>query len=91
MWKSFFLALGIFLLILGGETLVVDNFVMADGRRVPRIVSGPNYQTPQAPTTGFQYPRREVRTKDWMPWSLLAAGAITVMYTCSIHHGKSGE
>jgi hypothetical protein len=85
------LALGIFLLILGGETLVVDNFVMADGRRVPRIVSGPNYQPVPAQAAGFQYPRREIRTKDWMPWSLLAAGAITVMYTCSLHSSKSGE
>ncbi len=46
MWKSFFLAVGIFLLFLGVETLVVDKFVMADGKAIPRLVSGSGAEWP---------------------------------------------
>lgn len=91
MWKSFFLAIGAFLIILGGETLVVDKFVMSDANRVSRAVTGPGYQNngPRFLNAGYSKLKREVATKDWMPWSLLAAGAITVMYTCSLHNRAS--
>lgn len=92
MWKSFFWAVGIFLLILGGETLIVDKFVMADSRRIPRLMNGTT--SPMMPASyGGQYGaqpnylpgvNRTIETKDWMPWSLLAAGAVTVMYTSSL-------
>lgn len=96
MWKSFFLAFGFFLLIMGVETLVVQKFVMASGSRVPRIVSSmtdelstPAWNNPaQAGTTNVR--KREIRTREWMPWSLLAAGAITVMYTLSLPQRSPG-
>ena len=93
MWKSFFLAIGIFLLVLGTETLIVTKFVMADGNRVPRIVSGQGSQNTAGPfiQTGYSSLKREIMTKDWMPWCLLAAGAITVMYTCSLHNRPASE
>ncbi len=90
MWKSFFLATGFFLLLLGAETLVVQKFAMANGSRVPAIVSemGTPAASPAWISPGSTGPllRREVRTRDWMPWSLLAAGAITVLYTLSLPH-----
>jgi hypothetical protein len=94
MWKSFFWALGIFFLIAGGETLVVEKFVMADSRSIPRLVTG-NLAS-YAPLNGArQNPEmalsnRSIRTKDWMPWCLLAAGAVTIMYTSSLQK-KSSE
>ncbi len=95
MWKAFFLAIGTFMIILGVETLLVDKFVIAEGRRVPRLVGG---QTPIYSPAGYQRgfgstvnaPRREFHTKEWLPWSLLAAGTITVMYTCSLHARSGG-
>jgi hypothetical protein len=91
MWKSFFLAVGIFLIILGAETLIVDKFVMSDGNRVSRAVAGSGIQDngPRFLNAGYGKLKREITTKDWMPWSLLAAGAITVMYTCSLHNRNS--
>jgi hypothetical protein len=92
MWKSFFLAVGIFLLFLGVETLVVDKFVMADGKAIPRLVSGsggPGQSGPFMPA-GYTRMKREFSTKDWMPWSLLASGVITVMYTLSLHNPPAG-
>ncbi len=94
MWKSFFLAVGFFLLILGLETLVVQKFAMASGSRVPRIVSSvtEDLTTPAWTAPGPNQPvrRREIRTREWMPWSLLAAGAITVMYTLSLPQRTGG-
>lgn len=117
MWRSFFMALGIFTMILGAETLVVDHVVFATNRRIPAMVTGQPYQETgysgafsnqpysanQSPYRGVGYsnspvfPGRKVpnrgvfRTKDWMPWSLLAIGAIIVMYTYSLpaHHRSS--
>ncbi|MEZ6096786.1 MAG: hypothetical protein R3C03_21605 [Pirellulaceae bacterium] len=102
MWKSFFFAVGIFLFILGAETLVVDKFVMTDSRRLPRLVSPDQYNSGLGRTSSpfsnaaYQIPgqgaqRRVIQTKDWMPWSLLAAGAITMMYTSTISNRKRGS
>jgi hypothetical protein len=100
MWKPFFWALGIFLVVLGAETLVVEKFVLSDSRRLPRLVSPTPYgnnnpSTPNFLPAGYQQTKiaaynREIQTKDWMPWSLLAAGAITIMYTSSLANGSGG-
>ena len=60
MWKSFFLAAGIFAFVVGLELLVIDSAVIlpADGRSGPRPFTAP----------------------DWLPWSLISAGAITVLH-----------
>lgn len=88
MWKSFFLAVGIFLLLLGVETLLVDKFIMANGKAIPRLVNGNSSPTQPGQFMPASYGRmkREMTTKDWMPWSLLASGVITVMYTLSLHN-----
>lgn len=92
MWKSFFLAVGIFLLILGVETLVVEKFIMSDGKAIPRLVNGNSSTPPSGPfmPAGYARMKREMTTKDWMPWSLLASGVITVMYTLSLHSRPAG-
>ena len=111
MWRSLFLALAIFSLILGAETLIVDKFIMTGGRsrNIARgSADGLNPQfSPQTNLNGGYYQQasyqpytatiakpqniasRIVQTRDWMPWSLLATGAIIVLYTCSLpksHH-----
>ncbi|HMP79675.1 MAG TPA: hypothetical protein PKD54_09510 [Pirellulaceae bacterium] len=95
MWKAFFLAIGTFMIVLGVETLLVDKFVVAEGRRVPRLVGGQSQPfTPAGYQRGFGTvvpPRREFHTKEWLPWSLLAGGTITVMYTCSVHSRSSSD
>lgn len=60
MWKSFFLASGIFACFVGLELLVIDSAVIlpADGRGGPTPFTAP----------------------DWLPWTLISAGAITVLH-----------
>jgi hypothetical protein len=59
MWKSFFIAAGIFACIVGLELLVIDSAVVLP-------VNGPGS------TRVFTAP-------DWAPWTLISAGAITLL------------
>jgi len=156
MWRSFFFAVGVMLIIFGFECLVADRFEISSSARIPKAVTklfddgesqkpgfgrfngsdgggsqfGPsrfnspfdnnqsladaNYyggvssaslrQPAKRPFSlaGFGSNRsrngdqpspqailvqgkdsRIVYTKDWMPWSLLAAGTLVVLYTNS--------
>jgi hypothetical protein len=64
MWKSCFLAAGIFACVLGVEMLVVDSAVVmpVDGQGFPQHVTAP----------------------DWAPWTLLSAGAVTILHFCNL-------
>jgi hypothetical protein len=64
MWKSFYLAAGIFACLLGVELLLIESAVIlpVDGRGGPRTFSAP----------------------DWAPWSLISAGAVTILNFCTL-------
>ena len=147
MWRSFFMAVGIFMILLGLQSLMVDQFIMSNNRRIPKFItskdgifanpSSPGQLTGNRPFEGFRNqvrrpfqqlgnqqsaygpsryrsfgqspnyglasygtantasgqastpiqvsptlsrPQRIIQTKDWMPWSLLAAGTLIVLY-----------
>ncbi len=92
MWRAFFLALGINLIIIGAQCLVVEQVVLTSKRDAkPAIANVDNIYTPvsyqQSPVSSVSQ-KRTFRPKDWMPWSLLAAGAIIVIYTYSLPRRK---
>ncbi len=64
MWKSFFLAAGIFACVVGLELLIIDSAVLlpVDGRGGSRLVMAP----------------------DWAPWTLISAGAVTILNFCTL-------
>jgi hypothetical protein len=64
MWKSVFLASGIFACVAGLELLLIDSAVVLpmDGRGDPSLFTAP----------------------DWAPWSLISAGAVTILHFCSL-------
>lgn len=64
MWKSVFLATGIFACMAGVELLLIDSALILpmDGRGEPRVFTAP----------------------DWAPWSLISAGAVTVLHFCGL-------
>jgi hypothetical protein len=82
MWRALFLAIGIFLCILGAECLVVDRFVMASDRPLP---------TEETPATLFGAPpsapvaKRDIEPANWAPWSFLSAGAVIILYALTIN------
>ena len=101
MIRSILMALGIFLLILGVQSLMVDKVVVK--RSSPAgAVKQEQPETSPFQNAGYQsgtyyqpepQPEAEVKrayhTREWMPWSLLAAGTITVLYTYSLAHSSS--
>ena len=115
MFRSIFFAVGIFLLLLGGQSLLVDKLIVSNRASVPKFlnrnqqgqVANPFGQQPavapygQSGFRGVQQPyysqasalrnapaqakrQRVYQTREWMPWSLLAAGAIVIMYSASM-------
>ncbi len=68
--RAFFLALGIYALILGLECLFLDKAVL-----IPNRESMAQQMVPSA---------REIHPAEWAPWSLISAGAVVILYSFTI-------
>jgi hypothetical protein len=90
MWRSFFCAIGIVLIILGIECLLIDSAVLVAG-----VMDDPNPQVQQQSGGLFSTPvqntatDRIFRPSEWFPWSLLATGSIVLLYSISLR--KKGD
>lgn len=86
MWRAFFCAIGIMLLILGVECLVIDNATLAAGvvEEGAANVNGMYSPLPNA-NAG-----RIFKPAEWMPWSCLASGAVVVLYSLTLHRNFGG-
>ena len=74
MLRAFFLAIGMSAFILGLECLVIDKAVLQPSR--DNSASAVAQQI--APTV------REVSPPEWAPWSLMSAGAVTMLYSFTV-------
>jgi hypothetical protein len=74
MIRSFFLAIGVFALILGGECLVLDRAVLKASQE----------PTLDGFTERMATSQREITPPEWAPWSLLSAGAVVLLYSCTL-------
>ena len=72
MWRSFFLAVGVYVCLLGVQAIAVERAVLK-----PEVAS----------EVGVQ---REITPPDWAPWSLMAAGAVVVLYSFTIPQRVGG-
>lgn len=77
MWRTLFIAFGVMAIILGFECLVID--------------SASFYSTQETSTVDFLNPAgtpgpttKEWRPGEWMPWTVLSLGAITVVYAFTL-------
>ena len=74
MIRSFFLAIGMFALVLGAECLVLDRAVLAPSK--------------EAGIEGFTermaVSQREITPPEWAPWSMLSAGAVVILYSFTL-------
>jgi hypothetical protein len=73
MWRACFLAMGIFCLILGAESLVVEKVVFAADRGA---------QTSQA--AALPAAQREYTPHEAAPWMLMSVGAVVMLYSFTI-------
>ena len=85
MWRAFFLAIGISLIILGAEFMAVDHVIFHKppeaGSAIDTLVTVTNTEVISANT---------YRPPDWTPWSLFSAGAIVMIYSFTIPKRVSG-
>jgi hypothetical protein len=79
MWRSFFLAVGIYLVLLGVQCLGVQKFVLK--KRELIIPQPTDVFTAQETKLG---PNKELVPPPWAPWSLMSTGAVMCLYSFSI-------
>ena len=84
MWRSFFLALGLTSMLCGSQLLAVEKFVFRLHEEPP---PKPANQTTPGPSVG---PPIELKTQPWMPYSLLAAGAVVSIYSFTLSRRFGG-
>lgn len=68
MWRALFLAIGFYCILLGAEALAVERVVLKPKKDGDRIVSQ----------------REDLKPAEWTPWSLMAGGAVVVLYSFTI-------
>jgi hypothetical protein len=71
MWRSLFMAFGLFVLLCGAEALVIDSATLANHGDA---------------AVGS----RDVVPSEWVPWSLISAGAVTILYSITIPQKLKG-
>jgi hypothetical protein len=76
MCRAFFLAIGIFCVILGFECLGVERALL-------RIRDEPPV-TLWLPDAGKPGPNKQIAPAPWAPWSLMSAGAVVCLYSFTI-------
>ncbi len=83
MWRSLFLAIGFFVIILGVECLGVERVSLK--LRNPPPPSSSIFET--EPTEG---PQKQLVPPPWAPWSLLSTGAVMCLYSFTIPRRVAG-
>ena len=66
MWRSLFLALGVYSCLLGVEALAVERAILKD------------------PEGSVAVEQKVIAPPQWAPWSLMAGGAVVVLYSFTI-------
>ena len=84
MWRAFFLAIGIYMCIVGAECLAIERFELSaeeveDQPATPATLFG----APPAPMTAS----RDIEPPEWAPWSFLSAGTVIILYALTINRG----
>ncbi len=98
MWRATLMALGLSMVVLGGEAMVVDRVILADrdsdaASALSLDTSSPYVSYDQLNTYSASFPgsRRIFVPPDWSPWGLLSAGALTFLYSSSLPNDEGGD
>ena len=84
MWRAMFLAIGVFLLLLGVQCLGVSQFTLKI--RDEAAASANIFDT--TPALG---PQKIVAPPPWAPWSLMSTGAVVCLYSFTIPKRVAGN
>jgi len=83
MWRAFFLSIGIFLVILGVESLAVEK------------VTTKFHDPPPAKSTPFEEqakkgPKKILTPPPWVPWILMSSGVVVCLYSFTLPRRVKG-
>jgi hypothetical protein len=84
MWRAFFLAIGLYLIIFGVECLAVERVYLRVQDEPPPSSS----ILDPAPKAG---PQKQFTPPPWMPWSVLSSGAVVCLYSFTIPRRMGGK
>ena len=87
MWRAFFLAIGVALILLGLECMVIERAEIATSSDSHN--SSTSYASIYDPV--LIKSKRVIEPPDWCPWSLLAAGAVVTLYSTSLRGRVTDE
>ncbi|MGQ9605294.1 MAG: hypothetical protein ACUVTW_03770 [Thermogutta sp.] len=79
MMRAFFLAVGLFVVFLGVQTLGIQRFELKARENAPPIA---------AASDAAPGPRRILEPKPWVPWSLMSTGAVVSLYAVTWSLGR---
>lgn len=85
MWRSFFLAIGVYLILLGAQCLGVQKFVLKSRSNSPQ-----SQATLLSRNDSQVQPRREIEPPPWAPWSIMSTGAVVCLYSFHIPRRLNG-
>jgi hypothetical protein len=84
MWRAFFLAIGVYLALLGAQLLAVERVYLIF-RDSPPPATGLLESTP---STG---PQVQYAPPAWVPWSFLSFGVVLCLYSFTIPRRLQGK
>ena len=84
MWRALFLAIGIYMILLGVECLGVERVNLKVRDDPPPRAS----LWEKTPEVG---PRKTITPPTWAPWSLMSAGAVVCLYSFTIPRRVKGD
>jgi len=85
MMRCFFVAMGIFLCVLGSQCLIIEKFILK--ARTPIEASAVDWMDSE-PKLG---PQRELDPPEWAPWTLMSTGAIVCLYSYTLPKKFGGK
>lgn len=77
MWRAFFLAVGVYLTLLGAQCLGVEKFILKAEEKVVREGPMPGEKTQVTR-------KKEIVPPPWAPWTLMSTGVITCIYSFTV-------
>ena len=86
MWRSFFIAIGAMMIIVGVEAMLIDSATVYAAAES----SAAQFINPNAPPAIIT---KEIRPGEWTPWVIFSLGAVTVLYSLTLPQrwGKAGH
>ena len=75
MWRSLFLAMGVYLVLLGAQCLGVEKFTLKPKQPASQSASLGDARAGAG---------KEIVPPPWAPWSLMSTGAVVCLYSFTI-------